>query len=77
MADPALTPETAPVVGVIVATAGLLLDHVPPLTELLNTVLPPEQMFCPPLNVPALGAAVTVTERVADASGHPPVPVTV
>ena len=34
-------------------------------------------MACVPLNTPVVGAAVTVTERVAVTSKQPPVPVTV
>ena len=52
--------------------------HVPPAFPLeKNVVVPPEQTFCVPLNVPAFGGAVTVTVLVAVALLHPPVPVTV
>jgi len=56
----------------------MLVDQDPPPKPLLNKpVVPPTQMFCVPLTVPALGAAVTVTVRVAVALEQPPVPVTV
>ena len=75
---PAVTPEMAPVLPLMVATAELLLVQVPPEVPLVVKVTaPPMQMFCVPLNVPAFGAAVTVTVLVAVAFAHPPVPVTV
>jgi hypothetical protein len=49
------------VLGLIVATPVLPLDHAPPPTVLLKVVLPPTQIAWLPLSVPALGAAVTVT----------------
>jgi hypothetical protein len=52
--------------------------HAPPVVPLLaKVVLPPTQIACVPLIVPALGAVVTVTVRVAVALAQPPVPVTV
>ena len=78
IAVPAEMPAMAPVDALTVATAALLVDHAPPAEPLLvKVVLPPTQIACVPLTVPALGAAVTVTERVAVALEHPPVPVTV
>ena len=78
VAVPAAMPEIAPDVAFTVATAALLVDQVPPPAPLLlKVVLPPTQIACVPLTVPALGAAVTVTVRVAVALEQPPVPVTV
>ena len=42
-----------------------------------KVVVPAAQIVCVPLNVPAFGAAVTVTVLVAVALAHPPVPVIV
>ena len=71
---PAATPVTTPVVLFTVATAALLVLHAPPPEPLLlKVVLPPTQMACVPLTVPALGAAVTVTVRVAVALLQPTV----
>ena len=58
-------PVIAPVLLLMVATPVFELLHVPPFTVLLKVVLPPTQMFWPPLRVPALGAAATVTETLA------------
>ena len=78
VADPAAMPEMAPVDALTVATAALLVDQVPPPQPLLKkVVVPPIQISCVPPTVPALGGAVTVTERVAVAFEQPPVPVTV
>ena len=74
---PADTAVTKPVVAFTMATAVLLLLHVPPVTVDVYVPVDPAHKFWLPLNVPALGGAVTVTTRVAVASGHPPVPVTV
>ena len=74
---PANTAVTKPVVAFTVATAVLLLVHVPPVTVDIYVSVDPKHKFWLPLNVPADGGAVTVTTRVAVASGHPPVPVTV
>ena len=62
---PAETAETNPFVALIVATLVLLDDQVPPKTVELNVVLLFEQIDVVPLNVPALGADVTVTVLVA------------
>jgi len=78
VAVPAATPVTTPVEAFTVATAALLVDQAPPALPLLvNVVVPATQMPCVPLKVPAFGAAVTVTERVAVALEQPPAPVTV
>jgi hypothetical protein len=67
----------APVELLMVATAVLLDVHTPPETVDANEI-PVElvQTACVPLNVPALGAAVTVTVLVAVALGQP-IPATV
>ena len=65
MAVPAPMPVITPVLLLMVATPVFELFHVPPLTVLLKVVLPPTQMFWPPLRLPAVGAAVTVTETFA------------
>ena len=72
VAVPADTPLIPPVVEFIVATELFEDDHVPPFTVELNVVEPPTQMACVPLNVPALGGAVTVTACCFD--GVPPQP---
>ena len=77
VAVPPLTPVTRPEVAFTVAIPGALLDQVPPVAVEAKVVVPLEQMFWFPLSVPALGAAVTVTLRVAVALAQPPVPMTV
>ena len=77
VAVPAATPVTTPVLGFTVAMAGVLLLQVPPAAVDVNVVLDPTQIACVPLRMPAVGAAVTVTVRVAVALAHPPVPFTV
>jgi len=77
VAVPADTPVTTPVVAFTVAIAVFDELHVPPVCVELNVVVELTQMFCVPDNVPATGAAVTVTVRVAVAFEHPPVPATV
>jgi len=78
VAVPMLAPVTTPVEAFTVATPVLLDVQEPPVLPLLvNVVVPPTQMVCVPLRVPALGAAVTVTVRVAVALAQPPVPATV
>ena len=77
VAVPAATPVTIPVVALMVATAGVLLDQSPPVTVEVKVDVPPTQMPWLPLRVPAEGAAVTVTVRVAVALAQPPVPTTV
>jgi hypothetical protein len=50
-------PVAIPDVDPIVATIRLLLDHVPPVTALLNAVVPPTQVDAVPVME---GAALTV-----------------
>jgi len=68
---------TDPLTGFIVATAGLLLDQIPPGTLEVRIETPPTQRLWAPLNRPGSGGAVTEINLVAMASGHPPEPVTV
>ena len=77
VAVPAVKPVTRPVVALTVATAGVLLDQAPPVTVEVKVDVPLTQMPWLPLRVPAVGAAVTVTVRVAVALAQPPVPTTV
>jgi hypothetical protein len=74
---PALTPATAPVELLIVATAGVAEDQVPPVTEEVKVEEPLEQIAVVPEMVPAEGAAVTVTVAVVETFAQPPVPVMV
>jgi hypothetical protein len=67
----------APVMALIVATAGVAEDQVPPLTEDVTTAVPFSQSAVVPEIVPAVGAAVTVTVAVLVAFEHPPAPFTV
>jgi hypothetical protein len=77
VAVPAATAVTTPVEAFTVAKLVLSLVHAPPASPFeLNVVVPLEQIACVPLNVPALGAAVTVTVLIAVSFAHPPVPVT-
>jgi hypothetical protein len=76
-AVPALTPATAPVELLIVATAGVAEDQLPPLTDEVKVEEPLEQIAVVPEIVPAEGGAVTVTVAVVDTFAQPPVPVTV
>jgi uncharacterized membrane protein YagU involved in acid resistance len=78
---PAATALIDPVDALIVAIPVLPELQLPPATVELKSLEPPTHILveipCIPLNVPADGAAVTVTVRVAAASEQPPVPVTV
>jgi hypothetical protein len=74
---PALTPATAPVELLIVATAGVAEDQLPPVTEEVKVEEPLAQIAVVPEMVPAEGAAVTVTVAVVVAFAQPPVPATV
>ena len=74
---PAVTPVTAPVDELIVATAGVAEVQAPPVTVELSVEELFEQIAVVPESVPAEGAAVTVTVEVAVAFAHPPVPVMV
>jgi hypothetical protein len=78
VAEPVATPVITPVELLTVAMPVLLDVQVPPLFPLeVNDVFAPIQTSCVPLREPALGAAVTVTVRVAVTLVQPPVPVTV
>jgi hypothetical protein len=74
---PAATPATAPVEALIVATAGVAEDQLPPVTEEESVEVPLEQIAVVPEIVPAAGAAVIVTVEVVVAFAQPPVPVMV
>ena len=74
---PAPTTVTTPLPELIVAVSVSPLVHVPPPTVDVNVVEPVEQIACVPLNVPALGAAVTVTTVDAVSFAQPPVPATI
>ena len=66
VAEPAATPVIIPVELLTVAMPVLLDVQAPPLFPLeVNGVVAPIQTSWVPLTVPALGAAVTVTVRVA------------
>jgi hypothetical protein len=66
VAEPAATPVIRPVELLTVATPVLPEVQAPPLFPLeVNDVVASIQTSCVPLRVPALGAAVTVTVRVA------------
>ena len=77
IAVPASTPATIPEVALTLAMLVSLLDQLPPLTVELKVVVLFAQTSCVPLSVPAVGEAVTVTEREAVALAQPPVPTTV
>ena len=66
-----------PVDAFIVATSVSDDNHVPPEMVLANVVVLVEHISCIPLNVPAFGAAVIVTTRVAVALGQASSPDTV
>jgi hypothetical protein len=57
VAVPGRMPVAIPDVDPIVATRRLLLDHVPPVTALLNAVVPPTQVDAVPVME---GEALTV-----------------
>jgi hypothetical protein len=66
---PADIPVTTPLAEPIVATAGVLLLHVPPVVLLANVVVAPIQV----VSVPVIGeerAEFTVTNLVATALPH-------
>lgn len=56
---------TAPVALFMVAMAGLLLAHVPPLVVSVRVLPVPLHMVKEPVIVPALGGLLTVTVAVA------------
>lgn len=65
MAEPLATPVITPVELLTVATPVLLEVHDPPVFPFeVNDVVAPIQTSCVPLNVPALGAAVTESVTV-------------
>jgi hypothetical protein len=68
VATPALTPVTNPPL-VTVATAILLLDHVPPVLGLTFDVLPTQTAVAPPKT----GMLLTTIVPVAFTVPHPPV----
>jgi hypothetical protein len=77
VAVPADTPVTTPVVAFTVATNVLLLLQLPPAVpfEVNVTVEFLQMVSLTLLSVPAFGAAVTVTARVAVAFGQAPLTV--
>jgi hypothetical protein len=75
---PAATGVITPVDPLIVAMAVTEDVHVPPEAPFdVNLVEPVGHIVCVPLTVPAFGAAVIITIRVAVALVQPPEPVTV
>jgi|LauGreDrversion4_2_1035121.scaffolds.fasta_scaffold1030526_2 hypothetical protein len=70
---PAVKPETTPE-ELIVATAGVAEDQVPPVTEELSVEFPFTQIVVDPEMVPAEGAAETVTVVFVTALAQPPDP---
>jgi hypothetical protein len=77
VAVPGVSAVISPVVELIVATVVLEEDQVPPVAVEVKVEVEPTQSDCVPVRVPAVGAAVIVTERVAVAVRQPPVPGTV
>ena len=77
IAVPASTPATIPEVALTLAMLVSLLVQDPPMTVEVKVDVPLTQMLWFPLSAPAVGAAVTVTDRVAVALAQPPVPTTV
>ena len=77
VASPADCGVMRPVDAFIVAIPVSDDDHVPPETVLAKVVVLVEHISNAPLNVPAFGAAVIVTKRVAVALGQAPSPNTV
>lgn len=67
---PAAMPLTTPPGDVMVATPGVLLVHVPPVTLLESVVLPAMQVLSTPLKVPAVAEVVTVISFVANTVPH-------
>jgi hypothetical protein len=57
---PVVLPVTMPVNNPIVATPGLLLDHVPPVPEVVSVFANPEQDTPAPIIGPASAFTVTV-----------------
>ena len=75
--DPALTPVTAPVAALMVATDVLLEDQAPASPLEVSVVEPLAQIAVVPEMVPAVGTAVTATIVVTVSFAQPPVPVTI
>ena len=75
--DPALTPVTAPVEALIVATALFAEDQAPASPFEESVVVPFAQIAVVPEIVPAVGTAVTTIVSEALTLAQPPVPVTV
>ena len=65
IAVPAVTPLTTPVEAFTVAILVELLDQLPPDTVEVNVVVPPTQIPCVPLRVPADAGLVTVMVPLA------------
>lgn len=65
------TPVTTPVLLLTVALAGVLLVHDPPDEASVRDSVVPTQTPEPPVIVPALGVALTVTTLVAIAVPQP------
>jgi hypothetical protein len=65
IAVPAVLPLTTPVEASTVAIPVALLDQLPPDTVEVNVVVPPIQIPCVPLRVPADGGLVTVMVPLA------------
>ena len=74
---PTPTTVTTPLPEFMVAVSVFPLVHAPPLTVEVNVVDPDAHIACVPLNVPALGTAVTVTVVDAVSFEQPPVPITI
>ena len=64
VAGPSVTPQTLPDDEPTVATAGLMLDHVPPEGGQLNVLHVPGHTFTEPVIGPTEGSGFTVTTAV-------------
>ena len=76
VAVPAERAVTSPVDELMVATDVLEDCQLPPVAVDVKLEVDPIHSAWVPLSVPALGGAVTVTDRVAVAVAQPPVPAT-
>ncbi len=65
VAVPGVSAVISPVVKLIVATAELEEDHVPPVAVEVKVEVEPTQSDWVPLRVPALGGGVTVTRTLS------------
>jgi hypothetical protein len=72
VAVPVLTGVITPVEAFMLAMAVLPEDQVPPIVEEEKVEEAVEHIVSVPLKIPASGAAVTVTVRVAVAAAHVP-----